>query len=443
MEELLGPREAARLLDALEGDPVVSVRFNPFKVLEKPRGEQVAWCRYGFYLDERPNFTLDPAFHGGAYYVQEAGSMFVEELMREAFGDDIAGQKLRILDLCASPGGKTTLLATLAGPEGLVVANEPIRSRVQPLIDNAVKWGLGNIAVTHNDPETIGALRDTFDAVLVDAPCSGEGMMRKNPKARAEWSSENVRLCAARQRRIVAEAWRTLRPGGVLIYSTCTFNRAENEENVAWMAGELGAEGLNSSRREMEGVVRGRIAGIETFRFFPHRVRSEGFFAAIMCKPQGKARPQMPRPRGLFMADTDKACTAALSSHMEQPEFMRFARIGDRFHGYYAAQYPFIKELSGRLAMLYSGVAAGELFHGRLRPDHPLAQFAGLSGDAFARAELAVNEALAYLRKGEVAVDRFAEGMNLVCCEGLPLGWAKRIGHRVNNLYPRELRILF
>ncbi len=433
------------LLKALDTPSSVSVRFNPYKIAEKPDGEGVPWCRYGYYLDERPNFTLDPTLHGGAYYVQEAGSMFVEHLMREAFEGECEG--LRVLDLCAAPGGKSTLLSTLVGLEGVVVSNETVRQRVAPLTDNAVRWGLGNVLVTHNDPAVFGEFRDVFDAVLVDAPCSGEGMMRKNETARTEWSLSNVKLCAARQRRIVAEAWNALRPGGAMIYSTCTFNREENEENIAWMLSELGCEGIDIAVDPTWGIVCGEVVhgeeSVATFRFYPDKVRSEGFFAAVVRKPVGKPRRQMPRPRGIAIADASRAEAAALAAWVEQPEFMRFTRIGDSFFAYYTAQYPFIKELAARLAVVHSGVAMGQLFHGKLRPEHSLALFTGLSTDAAPRADLSLDEAVAYLRKQDVPASSFEEGTNLTCYEGLPLGWAKRIGLRVNNLYPKELRILF
>ncbi len=432
------------LAAALDTAPEVSVRFNPYKIAEKPEGDQVPWCRYGFYLDERPSFTLDPAFHGGAYYVQEAGSMFIEHLMRAAFGQD-GCEGLRVLDLCASPGGKTTLLSTLVGLEGVVVANEAIRQRVAPLIENAVKWGLGNVLVTHNDPAAFGAIRHAFDAVVVDAPCSGEGMMRKNDRARSEWSPANILLCAARQRRILSDAWDALRPGGVLLYSTCTFNRAENEENVAWMMEEFDCQGVEVATDPAWGIVRSEVTAADrtatVFRFYPGQARSEGFFAAALRKPEGKAREKLPPPRGIAILEASKKEAQELSRWTDQPEFMRFVRIGEDFFGFYAAQYPFIKQLSERLAVVYSGVGMGRLFHGVLKPEHALALFSGLSADAAPRAVLDRDQALAYLRRRDVDASLFTEGNNLACFDALPLGWAKRIGLRVNNLYPKESAI--
>lgn len=311
-EELLGGSDARSLLAALDTPSPVSVRFNPYKVQgpsgqrisgndpsvnptgesvvvtgEKPidsapfsqgtdsggtplirpaqlAGNEVPWCRYGYYLPQRPSFTLDPAFHAGAYYVQEAGSMFVERIFRQLFEPDTP---LRILDLCAAPGGKTTLLSTLAGASGLVVANEVIRQRAGTLVDNVRKWGIGNTLVTNNDPSHFASLRHYFDLVLVDAPCSGEGMFRKTPGARTEWSEANVKLCAARGRRILGDVWEALRPGGILVYSTCTFNVQENEETVEWLASEYDCEPVDVTADPAWGIVQGEAAGMATFRF--------------------------------------------------------------------------------------------------------------------------------------------------------------------------------
>lgn len=209
---------------------------------------------------------------------------------------------LRILDLCAAPGGKTTLLSTLAGASGLVVANEVIRQRAGTLVDNVRKWGIGNTLVTNNDPSHFASLRHYFDLVLVDAPCSGEGMFRKTPGARTEWSEANVKLCAARGRRILGDVWEALRPGGILVYSTCTFNVQENEETVEWLASEYDCEPVDVTADPAWGIVQGEAAGMATFRFFPHRVQSEGFFAAVLRKGDGRVRVQVPKPRKAIFA---------------------------------------------------------------------------------------------------------------------------------------------
>ena len=436
---LLGASETERLLDALNGESPVSIRFNPYKIAEKPEGEQVPWCRYGYYLDRRPSFTLDPAFHAGAYYVQEAGSMFLETIFRQVFPDD---GPLRVLDLCAAPGGKTTLLSTLAGAEGLVVANEPIRNRASVLAENVRKWGIGNVAVTCDDPSHFAAFGHGFDLIVVDAPCSGEGMFRKDRAARDQWSLRNTELCAARQRRILGDVWPALRPGGVLVYSTCTFNTAENEDNVRWLAGEYDCEDGGVEVDPAWGVVRGEAAGIGTFRFYPHRTRSEGFFAAAVRKGDGRRKTNVPKPKKTVFSDLPKKDVAAVSSWTAQPEYMRFAAVNDTVYGYYGRAFETVRQLSGTLTVIGSGVRMGQLFGGRLKPDHALALFHDLVRDQTPRVDLDLPAALDYLRKKDIDATPFDEGINLVCHEGLPLGWIKRIGHRTNNLYPKESRIL-
>lgn len=441
----LGAAEGRALCAALDTPPAVSVRLHPLKSAPGclPRVAEgaapVPWCAEGRYLDERPSFTLDPAFHAGAYYVQEASSQFVGRL-----AGDIVG--CRVLDLCAAPGGKTTLYASAVGPEGLVVANEIDRRRVQALADNVRRWGTGNVVVTCCEPRAVCDLEAWFDVVAVDAPCSGEGMFRKDDGARAEWSEGNVRLCAARQDEILREAWRALRPGGRLLYSTCTFNRDEDEGTlerfVAWAGDEVVAADAVAVDPEW-GIVEGEVGPFRTFRFYPHRARGEGFFAAVACKAVDAAgRSRMPRGRRQAIQPVDRAAAAELRRWVAAPDRMRFGAVGECCYGWYAAQADAVEALSAALPVIYSGVAMGQLFKGRLRPDGALALFAELGRGALPSAELSEEEALRYLRRQEIGVGQLAEGMNLVCCDARPLGFAKRIGGRANNLYPNAWRIL-
>ena len=443
----LFPEAADRdaLAAALETEPPVSIRFNPYKLPEKPGGDPVPWSRYGFYLAVRPNFTLDPLFHGGAYYVQEASSIFLEHLYRQVMPERTG---VRILDLCAAPGGKTTLLSTLAGVENLIVANEPIRARAQILAENVRRWGLGNVAVTANDPAHFGALRHYFDLMVVDAPCSGEGMFRKEHEARREWNTAAVELSAARQRRILADAWEALKPEGILIYSTCTFNRRENEENIAWLLGQYECEGVPVETDPAWGILRGEVAAgrgmsVPTFRFYPHNVRGEGFFCAVLRKGSSRIRPRLPKARrpAPFSA-LDRRDAAATASWFGQPERMQFARIGDTVYGYYAAAFSNVRMLSEHLSVIYSGLPAGQLYHGKLKPEHALALFHDLSRDAAPETPLTLEQAREYLRRRDLDCELFAEGLNLISYGGLPIGWLKRIGRRTNNLYPIILRIV-
>ncbi len=440
------------LAASLDADVPVSVRLNPYKPYLfsiSPFSGPVPWTETAeaYYLCERPVFTADPAFHGGAYYVQEAGSMFVGWLLRRLFADS-AGS-LRVLDLCAAPGGKTTHIASVAGAGGVVVANEVIRSRAKILVGNVQKWGAGNVAVTSNDPKDFGErLPGFFDVVVVDAPCSGEGMFRKDYGARAEWSPENVQLCAARQRRIVSDVWDALRPGGVMIYSTCTFNAAEDEENVRWIAEELGGEILSFDGIP-EGIVPGFCGGVAAgWHFYPHRVRSEGFFAAAIRKSGAAA--------SVGRLKTAKGLTRLSKTEGREAErwidgtkgIECFATGGDgAVYGFSPALYDAVSALlGGRFGLLYSGVQLGELIRGTLKPGHALALYHGLNRSALAVAELSDEAAMEYLRKGVsmslLPVASFSEGLNLVTYRGVALGWAKRIGNRCNNLYPSSWRIL-
>lgn len=439
--EMLGAPEGRLLLDALDAEPVVSVRFNPFKNREKPQGDPVPWNRYGFYLPQRPAFTLDPLLHAGAYYVQEASSMFVEHLYRQCVGE--GRERVRLLDLCAAPGGKATLYSTLVGADGLVVANETVRQRAAVLADNVRRWGIGNVAVSCNDASHFAPYKHWFDVLAVDAPCSGEGMFRKNRDARAEWSPAGVELCAARQRRILADSWDALRPGGLLIYSTCTFNRAENEENIEWMARNYAVEAAPEVELPAAwGVEKGCAAGIETFRLWPHKARGEGFFAAVMRKEDGKINRKTPRARKQPLTEMNRHESAPLAPWTGQPELMKFGRAGESCYGYYRPQYQTVAALSEGLNIIYSGVCAGQIFNGKLRPDHALALFHDVVPAGAAEVGLALEQALDYLRKNDPRdLSPFAEGMNLLRYEGLPIGWLKRIGHRANTLLPNSFRI--
>ena len=436
----MGADEGEALCRALNGETPTSIRLNPRKPFAQLEGRSVPWNKYGRYLDVRPSFTLDCGFNAGTYYVQEAGSQFVGHILE---GVDLEGA--RLLDMCAAPGGKTTLYSTLVGESGLVVANEIVRNRAAVLADNVRKWGVGNVVVTNNEPRHIAAFEEWFDVVAVDAPCSGEGMFRKDEQARSEWSEGNVRMCAARQAEILDEAWQSLAGGGLLIYSTCTFNADETEGTIRAFAERVGDEIEAAELVECPeewGVVCGREGVWQTFRFYPHRTESEGFFAAVARKVPTGARRVTPKPRRKIMNDLGGKAREELSRWVENPKAMRFAEVAETCYGYYSEVYEDVKHLAESLSVIYSGVAMGRIFGSTLKPDAALAFFVGLKKDAVARATLERDEALQYLRKQEVPAERFREGMNLVECEGCALGFAKRIGNRCNNLFPNSLRIL-
>ncbi len=442
MRSQLGDEESERLFEALDTPPAVAIRLNAAKC----EGEawwhdckKIGWSRDGLRLSERPSFTTDTAFHAGAYYVQEAASQFLAHIVE---CEGVEGK--RVLDMCAAPGGKTTIYSTAVGEEGLVVANEYIRSRANVLADNVRKWGLGNVVVTNNAPEHIAPFEGWFDVVAVDAPCSGEGMFRKEEVAREDWSVEGVKMCAARQMSILREAWHTLKTDGLLIYSTCTFNEEENEGVLRSLIEEVG-DGLAPSAviplEEQWGVVKGEVGAFQTFRFFPHRSDSEGLFVAVARKSEHTVQ-RTPKARRKVMQEVDKPSRRELVRWLKGAEQHSFAEVGDTIYAYRTEQFKAVQTLCESLTAIYSGVAMGQIFKGRLKPDWALSQYVALAREAVAVEELDEARALDYLRKRDITVGTMAEGINLVTHKGRALGFVKRVGARCNNLYPNTLKII-
>lgn len=440
----LGEADGLALCEAIENTTSpTAVRMNPFKSGAHFAGKAVGWNPDGLFFDERPSFTTDPAFHAGCYYVQEAGSQFVGCILRTT-----GIGRGRILDMCAAPGGKTTLYSALAGEEGLVVANEPVKNRASVLADNVRKWGIGNTVVTCNLPAAFSGCDAFFDVVAVDAPCSGEGMFRKDEHARKEWNENSVGMCAARQIEILSEAWRALKSGGVLIYSTCTFNRIENEGVLRRFSDMYGKELCEAESIECSedwGVVAGREGVFQTFRFYPHRTQTEGFFVAVARKSDDGSESTdtvRTKPRRQNIVETGQAVRSEVKRWLVEPDGFCFAMIGEEVYAYPRWSFAEVKMLSERLNVIYSGIEMGRLFNGKLKPEHALAMSCRLNRDAVAVAEISEAEALKYLRKDVFDISGLAEGMNLIVCGGCALGFAKRIGNRCNNLYPNSLRIL-
>ena len=446
MVQELGHDEAMALCEALATEPTTSVRLNPLKMTtSKWESRKVEWSRWGYLLDTRPSFTLDADFHAGAYYVQEASSQFAGYIMSQALGGEQACEGKYILDMCAAPGGKSTHYATLVGEGGLVVANEINRSRAAVLADNARKWGLGNMVVSCNDSSRFRQVEEWFDAVAVDAPCSGEGMFRKLDEAQEQWSEANVAMCAERQWEIFQNAFEALKPGGVMLYSTCTFNRSE-DENILERAMELYGEGFEAvdeiSVGENWGVVVGQVGAFRTYRFFPHKLSGEGMFMAVARKAGTSSKRRQLKSRRQIIAAVDKRSAEELGRWVREPEGMKFFAAGDMLYGCRKEHYGDIEALSGVLSVIYSGVAMGQIFKNKLKPDGALALYVGLNRDAVECREVGEEDVLKFLRKQDISAENFAEGINLVLHNGQALGFVKRIGARVNNMYPNSLRIL-
>ena len=433
---LLG--EEYNLLEAaLRTDSPVSIRINRQKLGDARMEDSVAWCDAGFYLRERPSFTFDPLFHAGSYYVQEASSMFLEQAIRSFVSGPV-----RCLDLCAAPGGKSTHLLSLLPEGSLLVSNEVIRSRSNILAENLTKWGNPNSIVTNNDPEEIGHLRHMFDVILTDVPCSGEGMFRKDADSMGEWSVANVELCAARQRRIIHDIWDALKPGGLLIYSTCTYNTEENEDNIHYIQEELGAEVLAIPVKE-EWQVSGPLHfDNPVYRFFPHKTRGEGFFLAILRKAPGEAEELRMKGKDKKGKSKPSAIPPVINEWIQEPDSFRMEICGTTLQAIPAAHYDLWQMLSSRLRIISSGICLGELKGKDVIPSPALALSTSLNKSAFPRVDVSWEDAIRYLRKETLTLPPDTpRGYTLVCYKGLPLGFAKHLGNRANNLYPQEWKI--
>ena len=357
--------------------------------------------------------------------------MFVGQAVRRCIDGPV-----RVLDLCAAPGGKSTHLLSLLPEGSLLVANEIVRSRASILCENVVKWGRADVVVTNDTPEHIGERSFLYDVILVDAPCSGEGMFRKDATAVSEWSVDNVRMCAERQRGILEAVWPVLKPGGFLIYSTCTFNRYEDEDNVAWMSGHFGAEPVAIDVPDEWGIagdMTGR--GLPVCHFFPHRTRGEGFFLALLRKPGLYADVAMPS-RTKF-----PDCDGPFADWISDAGRFRFIGKGDSVIALPEANADAMLQVSRCLHTVSCGVEIAARKGRGWMPAHALAMSRNIRKEAFAVCDVSREQALAYLHGESVVLDDAPRGYVLVAYRGVPLGFANNVGNRANNLYPQSWRI--
>lgn len=411
--KVMGEERWEAYLASFEQSVPVSVRYNPFKPVEHAVAEQVPWCRNAYYLAERPDFTHDPLLHAGVYYVQEASSMFVDQAIRSAACFPHDGKPVRALDLCAAPGGKSTLIRA-ALPEGSVLfSNEPDRRRANILMENLQKQGHPDVVVTNNyaiDYQRAGLL---FDFILCDVPCSGEGMFRKDSGAIGEWSLQNVMKCASLQRSIVEDIWKCLVPGGVMIYSTCTFNLHENEENVRWIVETLGAELLSVETKPAWNITGSLLEGWEkpVYRFIPGLTRGEGLFLAVLRKT---SKDVVNSKHSTSVSQLPKGLKVLSDGKHEPVQKKGF----DKKQG----------KPSGKLQPLI--------------PAHAEALLCNLPKDKYPMAELDLDTALRYLHHEAIVLDAdVPKGYVVVTYKGFALGFVKNIGNRANNLYPQEWKI--
>jgi 16S rRNA C967 or C1407 C5-methylase (RsmB/RsmF family)/NOL1/NOP2/fmu family ribosome biogenesis protein len=436
MTEVMGKGEYQRLAEALAEPAPTSIRINPKKNSQLStlnfQLPPVPWCPSGYYLSSRPSFTLDPLFHAGCYYVQEASSMFLSHVLRQYVKEPVVA-----LDLCAAPGGKSTL-ALSELPEGSVlIANEVVRQRANILAENIIKWGNPNCIVTNNYAEDFEAFGGTFDLIICDAPCSGEGMFRKDPDSIGEWSLTNVDTCWKRQRDIVRDIWHTLKEGGLLIYSTCTYNPLEDEENVAWIAKTLGAEVLSCQPHPEWGLSE------KNTHFYPHRIQGEGFFISVLRKT---SEDEGQRSKGKGRKGKDRKLNAKIPKELKdwlrEGENFTIMEEEDTFRAFPTLHLDLYQQAKQTLKVLHAGIELATSKGKNLQPSQSLAMSNHLHPEAFPRAEVSEEQALAYLRTEALQLPADTpRGYVLICHQGHPLGFVKNIGNRANNLYPDEWRI--
>ena len=424
LTSLLG-EDVAALEDSLEHPAPVSIRLNPFKPFDTDL-ERIPWCANGRYLTERPAFTFDPLLHLGAYYVQEAASMLLEQAFAAS---GIAERDLLSLDLCAAPGGKSTHLLSLLSKGSLLVANEPDGARRWVLAENIWKQGTTKAVITASLPTVLADLPEEFDLILVDAPCSGEGMFRKDPFARAQWSPALVQQCARTQQDIVQHAWHALAPGGTLIYSTCTWEVEENEYQIAPLVAE-GAVSIALPMAPAWGVVVNEIGGVIGHRCYPHRLRGEGFFLAVLRKP-GELRQRSFQPANSTGVGLPWLATDQGLSTLEHNGLLH--TVPERW-------LATVRRLMGTMAVLAPGTPFAERKGNEPSPHPAAALSSGLSTRELPTIDLNAQGALAYLR-GEALPHREARGIALASYRGKPLGWLHGAGNRWNNRWPAPWRI--
>ncbi len=430
------------------GGQITSIRLNPQKIFNQQSSNtniKIPWNDYGYYLKERPSFTLDPLFHAGAYYVQEASSMFLEETLKQTVN---LLKPLKVLDLCAAPGGKSTLIQSIISKESFLISNEVIKTRVSILSENITKWGAANVIVTNNDPKDFKRLQNYFDVILVDAPCSGSGLFRKDSNAITEWSENNVALCAQRQQRILADIMSSLKEGGILIYSTCSYSQQEDEAIADWLVEEFAVSSLQLKIDREWGILetvsdKKKAYG---YRFYPDRVKGEGFFIAAFKKGYSSTEV-INNLKNIKL----KAKKITKNFTTKELEILKPYLIN-------ADYFFFIKKnndviaipiyLENDLALIQSalyikkaGVMLGEIIRNELIPAHHLA-ISNIINSAILKYEVDKQTALQYLRKADIKIESDNKGWVILTHQQLPIGWIKILPNRINNYYPKDWRIL-
>jgi 16S rRNA C967 or C1407 C5-methylase (RsmB/RsmF family)/NOL1/NOP2/fmu family ribosome biogenesis protein len=424
MKETLGP-SYSDFLDSFQKAAPVSVRLNPFKKTNLFQDlDPVPWSSDSYYLPQRISFTLDPLFHAGCYYVQEASSMFLEQI----FLSVNTGSPVKVLDMCAAPGGKSTHLLSLLPAGSLLVSNELLASRNKILQHNLTKWGCENVIITQNDAADFSLLENYFDIIVVDAPCSGEGLFRKDPAAMNEWSTEAVELCSIRQKDILQKLIPSLKENGILIYSTCTYEEKENDEVCENLiqSGTFECVAL----KEFSGLTKTKYG----FQFYPHQIKGEGFYIAALRKTAGggsikknikdfafskkRADKFLERPAEYTYYEKNNELYAV-------PQFMKndFATFINNF---------FVRQ---------AGIHMGSILKDEIIPSYKLS-LSNSQSLSLPSIEVDLDNALKYLRCEPIKVPAVSNGWYVVKYQNRSLGWIKQVSGRFNNYFPREHRIL-
>ena len=420
---------------------VTSIRVNPDKLqnVESTGYETISipWCDDGYYLNDRPVFTFNPLIHAGGFYVQEASSMFLWHILKSIGIDSNA----KVLDLCAAPGGKSTMLSTFF-KDGIVVCNEVIQSRAAILVENIVKWGNDNTIVTNNDPRQFSECIELFDVIVLDAPCSGSGMFRKDNNAILEWSEESVLHCSLRQQRILTDILPCLKPGGFIIYSTCSYSKAEDEEIADYVIQQ------NSKLSTIQIPLEDNWNIVEScsdnynaygYRFFPDKLKGEGFFVAVF-QNEGNSFSfdfVLKEDKKVIVSSSEKEI---VNNFILCPSDYEFFKKRDSILGLPGKHINFIRLLISKLYIKRVGIELGIIKGKDFIPSHHLAM-SNLAKSYSQKVTVDEETALNFLRKNDFNITA-DKGWNIVQYKNLPLGWIKALPNRINNYYPSEWRIL-
>ncbi|MBC7389659.1 MAG: hypothetical protein H7329_10640 [Opitutaceae bacterium] len=436
MQSILGEDYHA-FIRSLDSDAPVSIRHNQFKFNPFKDGNPVPWCKEALYLPSRPEFSKDPFWHAGCYYVQESASMFIGNIVQQLITEI---ENPIVLDSCAAPGGKSTHLSSVLHENGLLVSNEVIKTRAHILQENCTKWGLNNVVITNNDPSHFSKVKSFFDILVVDAPCSGEGLFRKQPESVSEWSESAVEFCSNRQKRILEDLWPSLKPGGFLVYSTCTYNKPENEDNLRWLSKQYDVGSVEIKIEPEWNIDFKKQANLSTFRFYPHKTNSEGLFVTVVQKLEQSDYKNFTHLKNPYFHKINKEDFARLQEIIKSENIFLKQQPNGMVNLLPESFYEEIEFLATRLKVIYCGTPIAEVKGKDIIPMQGAANSIYLNQENFNQSDLDLDKAQKFLARQDFDCD--AEiGINLVTFNSVPLGWIKKMPNRINNYFPQEWRL--